>query len=85
MGCPLITDDGGLTSNLFGGEQFAVTVKKTRDFKRLLATGEWRNLALSIDRHKLMQTARAIAPVGFWKSFENAESLVNFKGQVGGN
>ncbi len=81
MGCPVITDDGGLAADFLGGHHLVVTAKKTRDLKRLLANGEWTNLAARIDRQQLMQTARTIAPVGFWKSLENADFFIKPNGQ----
>lgn len=73
VGCPIVTDDAGLAARYLGSQDLAVTAKNKRHLERLLRNGEALRLLKLIDRRKLMEHARNVAPISFWQSFEKAD------------
>jgi len=73
VGCPIVTDDAGLAAQYLGSQHLVVTARNKGQLETLLGNGEALRLLGLVDRRKLMDHARTIAPISFWQSFEKAD------------
>lgn len=73
VGCPVVTDDGGLAARYLGDKDLVVTVKRPKGLLSAIRSKSIRGRALAIDRAKLMNVARSKASNRFWEMFEEAE------------